>query len=422
MDITILHHGELPIPPVLGGAVEQIIYETVLGLASPQISVVSQWHEALGGVELPADVAGRIHYANPRPGTVRLDRGIGRRQPAELQLRRLRYLHGAVPLLSQLGSPVIQVENRPEFVPRLRDHFADRCLVLSMHNEPDLPAVLLERALDSSDHLVFVSRYLADRFAARRPDCRSRSTVIHNAVDVGVWHPDLRNAPQTRSLRERYGLREGRTILFVGRISPEKGIDRLLDAFALVHHFLPDTRLVVVGSPMFDAVREDDYSRWIKARASGLADAVVFTGYVEPALIPHYFAAADLTVVPSLWGEPFGKVVIESMAVGVPVIGSRRGAIPEIITHERDGMLVDEPEDASVLAHRIIERLENDTWRKEAGRASRQTVIDRFASPTRLSRVREFYAEILEDGSAGPRAQNKSCESSHEPQLTGETQ
>jgi len=198
----------------------------------------------------------------------------------------------------------------------------------------------------------------------------------------------------TENVRREYGLSAGRTVLFVGRTVYHKGLSFLLEAVDVARRRLPGVKLVVVGSPLFGAVKRNRFLKGLEERASEMGDAVSFTGYVDHDRTPYFYAAVDVVVVPSVWGEPFGKVVTESMAAGVPVIGSRRGAIPEIVEDGVEGALVDDPGDVEALAHCIVEMLEDAEKRREMGAAARRKAVAHFATPVRLARVQAFYGSM----------------------------
>ena len=220
-------------------------------------------------------------------------------------------------------------------------------------------------------------------------------------MDTNTWRPELVEGRETENIRQDYGLIRGRTVLFVGRTVRLKGLHCLVEAMDIVRCRLPGARLVVVGSPFFGAVISDPFLRRLKRRALQMGGAVVFAGYVHRDRTRYFYAAADVTVMPSLYNEAFGKVIAESMAVGVPVIGSRRGAIPEIIDDGLNGMLVEDPEDAESLARHIVALLEDHDRRREMGAAARRKAVARFATPIRLAHVRAFY-RLLEEGGRIP--------------------
>lgn len=391
MKVTMVNPERLPVPPVLGGGVEQVLFETALSIREPELTVVSPWAEALSGSKVsPADI---FYHVDVDAQAARVRDVLGSRMPSAFRkskvARRFYYLNGVTDLLPDLDPDIIEVHNRPEFVPYLLKQFPQKRAILYMHNEPDYSDIRVDKAIRGVDHLVSVSRYLARRFISRYPECASKVTVIHNGVDTDVWHPGLKEDIETENIRRKYGLFPGRTVLFVGRIVPEKGIHCLLEAMDIVRRRLSGAKLMVVGSPFFGAVSSDPFLKRLKRRASQMGDAVVFTGYVDRT--PHFFAAADVTVTPSIFRDPFPKAVLESAATGVPVIGSRRGGIPEIIDDGINGALVDDPGDVRLLARHITDLLEDSGRREKMGAAARQKAVGHFSMPIRLSRLQAFY-------------------------------
>lgn len=400
MKVTMINAEWLPVPPVLGGAVEETLFETATSIRDPKLTVISPWVAALNGAGGVPD--GVFHHVDIDAQAARARAALGRGllsafgEPRDAKC--FFYLNGVTDLLMDLDPDVIQVHNRPEFVPYLLKQFPKKRMVLYMHNEPDYADARLAGAMEGMDRLVFVSRYLADRFVYHYPRCAPRVTVIHNSVNTDLWRPRLKRGPEAERVRREYGLTPGRTALFVGRTVFLKGIHCLVEAMDLVRRRLPDARLLIVGSPFYRVVTADPFLRKVRARALRMGDSVRFTGYIDHGRMPHVYAAADVTVVPSIWGEPFGKVVIESMATGVPVIGSRRGGIPEIIEDGEDGVLVNDPEDVESLASRIVELLKDSGRRDEMGAAARRKAVERFARPVRLGRVRAFYKDLMKGG------------------------
>jgi glycosyltransferase involved in cell wall biosynthesis len=153
---------------------------------------------------------------------------------------------------------------------------------------------------------------------------------VRSAASLG-----LAEAPMLR--RQASARRDAGTTRFgfIGSITKEKGIEMLLEAFAGWDD--PATELWVAG-----VGKPEDVNRLI-ARHAG--PRVTFLGSVEP---KHFFTAIDVSIVPSLWQEPFAGVAAESLAFGVPVIAARRGGLEDIVAHGRNG-LVFEPDEPGAL-------------------------------------------------------------------------
>lgn len=157
----------------------------------------------------------------------------------------------------------------------------------------------------------------------------------------------------------RYGLQPGeRFVLYVGGISPHKNLGTLVEAHrALVESpATADVRLVLVGDYRGDAFHSDYPRLTAQIDRLGLADRVVFTGYVPDPDLVHLYNAAALHAFPSL-EEGFGLPAVEAMQCGAPVVASDRGSLPEIVGDA--GRLFD-PTDAEALRRTLAEVLEGD--------------------------------------------------------------
>lgn len=119
--------------------------------------------------------------------------------------------------------------------------------------------------------------------------------------------------------------------MFIGRLSPEKGVDRLLEAWARLPR---ERRLVIAGDgPEMGALQH--LATTLKL------ENVTFTGFLNREAQRELWAGAAFSIIPSVWQEPFGMVVLEAWAQGRPVVAHRIGALPELITHGVNGFLAD---------------------------------------------------------------------------------
>ena len=174
----------------------------------------------------------------------------------------------------------------------------------------------------------------------------------------------------------------------LGRLHENKGIDVMLRAFARLHGKGLKARLKIAGDgPEMPVL-------WALAADLGLGEAVEFTGWVSPAV--DYLATLDLFVLPSRI-EPFGLVVAESMAAGVPVIASRIDGPREILKGGELGRLV-APDDAMALADAIALTIEDWPMTLEKAAAAQAYALDHFsleAGTRRLKTVLEQIAPII---------------------------
>jgi glycosyltransferase involved in cell wall biosynthesis len=197
-----------------------------------------------------------------------------------------------------------------------------------------------------------VSNDLKNKVAALGvPD--HRITVVPNGIDESVFFP----RGQRSALRRQLQLPETGTIfLYVGNFARVKGLDFLLQAFALVHVWLPQAMLVMVGSGELEAVLK------ARAQSSGIGQHVIWVGRKPHAEIPFWMSAADLLVLPSL-SEGYGLVILEALACGTPAIASQVGSVPEILIAPELGMMVP-PGDSAALARAMLEAV-GKSWQTE---------------------------------------------------------
>lgn len=215
-----------------------------------------------------------------------------------------------------------------------------------------------------------------------------RSAILPLGVDLSVYHPQ----PDTAEWKNR--LAPGGEVLigYVGRIVPEKGLATLLESLALIRD-LP-WRLVMVGSgPMKDS---------FDARAAelGIAGRIDHAGFVPHGQAPKYLSAFDVLVLPSEtqpnWKEQFGRVVIEAMACGTPVVGSDSGEIPNLIRDTGGGLIFKERQPQE-LADRLATLIPDPSLRASLAVAGSQAVAARYSLPAIAGR----FAETIEAAVAG---------------------
>ena len=211
-------------------------------------------------------------------------------------------------------------------------------------------------------------------------------------VDTEVFRPD---PSARRSTRERLGIEPGTFVVgYAGRLVPEKGVDVLVRAFA---RLAPDggdagaARLLVVGDgpdrPRLETV----------ARESGAGDRVLFRGATPSLEMPAVLNAMDVLVLPSVgtrtWSEQFGRVLVEAMACGVPVIGTATGEIPWVVGDA--GRLV--PPGGVEPLRAALDGLRRDpVGRRRTGEAGLRRARDRFTQATIARGTAAFYRELLE--------------------------
>lgn len=280
---------------------------------------------------------------------------------------------------------VLHVHNLAQLLPIARARLPDARLVLHMHCEwlSQLDHARMHGLARHADAIVACSEHVAATIRAAHPDLASRCVVVHNGVDVAAFAP----SPPPREGR--------RVVLFVGRISPEKGLHVLLDAFTSLCAARPDLELHVAGPDattpraiLVDLSQDErvralakwyagDYLAHLRARATALGDRVRFLGAIPQDDLPARYALANVVVQPSLY-ESFGMPIVEAMACERAVVACRAGGMTELIADGTDGLLV-APDDATALAAGLARVLDDDALRARLASAGLRTARARFA-------------------------------------------
>jgi glycosyltransferase involved in cell wall biosynthesis len=242
--------------------------------------------------------------------------------------------------------------------------------------------------------VVCISDYVARRFAPGGR-CRLPLTVVPNAVDLERFDPALADR---RATRAKLGLAPDAPVLaIVGQITRWKGHDTAVRALEIARRTYPGACLLIVGSVKFDATGTRFGNRAFLVEleqlvgALGLRDAVRFMGERED--VPEILGALDALLVPST-GEPFGRTVIEAMAMQAPVIATEDGGPAEIVEHGLTGLLAP-ARDPLRWAEAIITVLGDPEAARARARRARAVAVERFGA----DRHARAMADIL-DGAA----------------------
>lgn len=278
-------------------------------------------------------------------------------------------------LAGDLGAGLIHaVSLRAGIAAALARRLGGPPVVLAQHDE--LPASRISRILRAAvdppvSAIIANSGYTRDSLAAG--NFRSPVTVVNPAVDLERFDPAR---VEREDARTALGAGPPDLVLgVVGQITPWKGQALAIRALAEVRKHHPEARLVIAGETRFtsSATRYDNrsYLEGLETLVSelGLGDAVDFVGQSDE--VPALMRALDVLLVPS-WHEPFGRVVIEGMAMGLPVVATSVGGPAETIADGHDGLLLT-PDDEGPWARTLCELLESPEWRAQMGAAAKQS-------------------------------------------------
>ena len=235
------------------------------------------------------------------------------------------------------------------------------------------------RVLRHADHAIVGNREAVEVWRAKGYE-GPISVIPQFGVD-----PDIFSPPERPHRGKRF------IIGYAGRLVPEKGLDLLIQAVAR----LPgDWYLRIVGEgPQRDELRTI-------AGLLNIGGSVSIEGALPSAQMPDFYRQLDVLVLPSRtrpnWKEQFGRVLIEAMACGVPVVGAESGAIPEVIGEA--GLLFPEG-DAIALRDRLLMLMQDDALHRDLSRAGRARVLEHFTQAQIAARTVAVYRQMMGRGS-----------------------
>lgn len=232
-----------------------------------------------------------------------------------------------------------------------------------------------------ADGLMACSANIADFAASFYAVPRESIDVIHCGVDAEAFRPLGGDVPA--SARP--------TVLFVGNIAANKGVETALEGVLRLRSKYPNIRLQIVGK-CDDELEEELVG---KARAAGAGPNVEFHGFVDRARLPEFYSRAHVFCSPAQYEGGVANVYIEAMASGCPVLASTAGAAGEAVVDGETGILVP-PLDPGAVAAALDLILGNESLRRRMGKAGRKRVEDYFAMDKYILRVLAAYRKSID--------------------------
>jgi len=218
----------------------------------------------------------------------------------------------------------------------------------------------------------------------------AQARIIHTGLDIQNYlNDDPQHVPHHKD--------QNLNLLYAGRIYPEKGIDTLIEAIIkLVYdQGKQDIRLSLAGS---GSVEYENHLRQLVVQA-GLTDYVSFLGWVPPEEVPQLLRKFDVLLLPSIWPEPFSRVVLEGMISGLIVVATRIGGTPEVIMDGENGVLF-MPNDPRDLAKKIACLVDDPDWGNQMAYAGRQTILEQFTMTKMMDEIEGYLQDVAHASSA----------------------
>ncbi|RYM02216.1 glycosyltransferase family 1 protein [Sporolactobacillus sp. THM7-7] len=376
MKIAFICSDRGPCPPVKGGAIQLLIAKIAPLLAQiHEVTVFSITDPQLAHKER-VDQVSFERYDKPQ------------------------FFHRVCERVREASFDVIQVHNRPAWIPDLRLAAPKAKLFLSLHNlifdtlkvDKDQAA----RFMDSADQILTVSRFVAKDTVRKFPSTSRKIHVLYTGVDVKDYAPawTKKGIAWRRYIRSLYQIsNHDPVLLFVGRLVSEKGCHLLLAAMRELLKSHSRVKLLVVGSKWYADESTSAYIDKLKHESDQMGGRVIFTSYVPVDDIPKYFAAADLFICPSQWKEPLARVHYEAMAAGLPIITTNRGGNAELFQSNDDAIVIKDYNQPEAFTQAIAKLLDDPKLAEKMGRLGRVKVEQTYNFERVASDLAALYQE-----------------------------
>lgn len=378
-NVAIVSSGYLPVPDVLGGAVEGLI--TCIARENGRVGDLDLTVYTMDDPEArrAAETFGastRLEFV-PAPGCVRaadrciywVAKNVLRKKNMSWGhiLQRVHFLRSVARLIAEHEADVLVLENHPTQCMVL-----DRCgnaeryrgkTLLHLHNEVTSDFGY-RRLLEQASGAVRVSSFIARSFAGFMGwgSDDDRLLVLHNCA-IDSFFTRGRDAGVRAATRARLGVGEDEfVVLFSGRLTAEKGASELLDAFSRAA--VANPRLLIAGAYFFKDGATSPFEEELKRKAAALGDKVIFTGFVDHDEMADLYSACDIVCNPSIWDDPTLLANIEGLASGKPVVSTYSGGVPEYVD-DTCGVLVERGDGLVDGLAKAIARLAGDPGLRE---------------------------------------------------------
>lgn len=365
MKLAILTCGMLPIPAVGGGAVENLIdfyldYNDTHKLHD--IIVYSPWNEKVANH--PALASDVNHYIFIDVTSIKAR--IARKLRSFFHSNEYYnyfieyYFEKVYADLKKRNIDYIILENCDGYAYKLSQR-GYKYLILHTHNERRKSRSMYDSIIyNSITKILTVSDFIKEKFSALYPI--EKIETIHNGIDL----KNFSRKDFSPISRQQIGFTDDDfVIVYSGRVTKEKGVSELIDAMLLLKD-MSNIKLMIIGSSFFGNTNQEDvFICSLKDKVKSIKNRIVFTGFIPYEKMPDYLQISDIAVIPSIWNDPFPTTELEAQAMGLPIVTTRRGGIPEEVSEKNAILLVTDEHLVENLASAILDLYNNPNKRGE---------------------------------------------------------
>lgn len=371
---AIITPGFLPVPAVLGGAVETLIEELVKSNEkAPKfyIDLYTVPNHKLNNI--------KFKYCNIIQVNIRKRHKMyGKIQ--YLIFRRI--LKNDEDRMSLFGIAVRElmvgkkyhytiIENNAEVFNSIR---RQKNMVFHLHNDldNDRPPYLCKKIIKNCICTLSVSKYLAKRMNSIINS--SKNKVLYNCVDLDLFNRNNVNIQWREEFKKNNNIKDGDFIYyFSGRIIDDKGVLELIKAFTYVIKKQKNAKLIIVGQSFFGNNELSKYEKDLYDIAKKDLDKIIFTGYINHNEIPNILSLADCVIIPTKTEEAFGVVALEAMAFGKAIIATNSGGLVEPLENNC-AIIVEKKDLVNELINAMNKIYNNSDLKEKLGKSAYEKV------------------------------------------------
>lgn len=351
MKIAVLTSGILPVPAVLGGAVENLIdfymeYNEIHQIHD--ITVYSVSHSKTKNLRTTKSNTNHYYYIDVNSLWAKFKRKLYSYMHGEEYHHYFieYFLEQSIKHIIKQNYDCIILENRPSYALKLKS-ITNAKLIYHLHNEKltkQTPAY--QEIYDAASNIICVSDFVKNSVKSINPN-DTKCITVYNGIDLRAF-----SIKESHIRRQDIGLNNHDfVIIYSGRINKEKGIRELIEAMKMLTDY-PKIKLLVIGSSFFGRTDNDGFICELRKNTEYIKNKIVFSGFIPYKNVPSYLKLADVAIVPSMWNEAFGLTVLEAMAAGLPLITTNSGGIPEIC--KNSALIIERENIVNNLANAII--------------------------------------------------------------------
>lgn len=400
MNIVIITSIMLPMPPVKGGAVQNLIKLFLDDNEKTNENTVHvfSFYDSEAEIQASEYKATTFHYIKNTTFLEKIQElNVSKVSRAAVLVREKIYINSVLKCMDAndelKNCDIILLENCPQFSIQIKKKFSSKMLYCHLHNDyinhnsrNALPII------QSLDKIICVSDYIGKQVISVSKN--ANVVTLHNGVSAK--EADKR---KVKLIKDRYITSQNESlVIFTGRLIPDKGAHVLLEAYSKMKN-KDKCSILFLGSQLYGKNVEDEYLKKLREMSKMYGKHIHFTGYIPYEEISSYYTAADIGVIPSLWEDPCPLTVIECLRYGVPVITTDSGGIPEIVD-EKCSFVLHRDETLSQHIADCLDKLTDDSHLVQEMSREALKRSEKFTEECYLEHLKNIVldTERLDDG------------------------